>query len=667
MRKPRGNIILTALFVAVFLFFLSIALIWTNRQDIALSLTMEHKVKAEAAARSGAMAVYGALRSFGQPPSALEQKLDSGASWRVELVELPPEPKRGPMLLVRSRGTSGPLSAYYTLHLQKTQLGSEGSEDVGRMLGFFNGPSGGPAAEPVEEPSDEETPAAEATPAAEMAAKTLFGDFELKDADIKIKETDRFAASGGPLFVSTEQQVDVSPLQVVAHLPVLYPTGLEPKAYGPIIMAAPKIKAENVLRVLNYESETFTWTDIPAPVVEPDLESITTPPIAFLEMIAGDSWTTANARSLIEVGTSFWWRDDEPATEEESETKDLDRGVMFEIQLGGLIDWATAPEVAPVRTYSMNGAIAARKTTVYSFAFEYLYVHYDGGAPAIPIDPVVGSTITRWPCVRSYNTEDKTWATAWSALKDNGDVKSTLRPDITILKVDSQGVCYSRTKDAPYRLLTLTKNGNVERGDEIPGNGNFFIYQDEPYVISPDANKPGLLSLKTDKLIDFSSLPNLLPEIAGPVITSMPNENPEPGTAPLDISSLDGSTEDDPIPESRTVRHPYYLRYRVDPSADIVSDDKDLYCTVSIEMEKGQASFDTIGNFDLGSGTYSCLARYDGERWHIMPHGLMAAVTAGMSAPGNRMFCARYDGLPTDVPRYTVIATSTDYFKMSTP
>ena len=66
MRKDRGNVILTALFVSIFLFFLSIALLWSNRQDIALSLSMEHKLKAQSEARSMAMEAYANLKEFGE-------------------------------------------------------------------------------------------------------------------------------------------------------------------------------------------------------------------------------------------------------------------------------------------------------------------------------------------------------------------------------------------------------------------------------------------------------------------------------------------------------------------------------------------------------------------------------------------------------------------------
>lgn len=53
MRRARGNILVMALFVSVFLYFLSVALVAQNRQDVLLSVTREHRARADAAARAG--------------------------------------------------------------------------------------------------------------------------------------------------------------------------------------------------------------------------------------------------------------------------------------------------------------------------------------------------------------------------------------------------------------------------------------------------------------------------------------------------------------------------------------------------------------------------------------------------------------------------------------
>ncbi len=53
MKGQRGNVLITALFMAIFLFFLSVALISQNRMDISLGLSADHRLKADAAAKAG--------------------------------------------------------------------------------------------------------------------------------------------------------------------------------------------------------------------------------------------------------------------------------------------------------------------------------------------------------------------------------------------------------------------------------------------------------------------------------------------------------------------------------------------------------------------------------------------------------------------------------------
>lgn len=49
-RSRRGNLLLSALFMSAFLFFLSVAIVVTNREDIRSTLLADHKMRAEFAA-----------------------------------------------------------------------------------------------------------------------------------------------------------------------------------------------------------------------------------------------------------------------------------------------------------------------------------------------------------------------------------------------------------------------------------------------------------------------------------------------------------------------------------------------------------------------------------------------------------------------------------------
>lgn len=669
MRNERGNVILTALFVAVFLFFLSIALLWTNRQDIALSLAMEHKMKAEAAARSGAMRVYTNLRAFDQPLAAMHGTVDSGAAWKAQLLELPSEGDRGPVVLLQCRGTSGPLSSYYTMHLLKTELGAQLPDDRGRMLGFLSRSTGGGGSVESEEAgsSGEETsaPAAASGGGAPLSAngKVLYGDFELKEIDLGLDGTaEKFASYQGPLFASGPLGTPGSPLGVNAYLPVFSPLGATPMAYGPLILTAPAPSVEHGLSVMTYQSEQFQWEAIPFP--EPEPVDLDPPPRGVLELEAPPvgGWNTLAAKAIGDSGTTARWRDSKPGTADPSEALDLAAGSPFEIDSSGLIEWSTAAKTPNQRGYVLQGAIAAHGQIVYSFGWEYLYRHYNGPFMPAPIPPIVGNTMTRWPCVRSYDLADKKWSTVWSSLQDNGDVKSDLVPDSGVLLVNSDGLCYSRTTSQPPRLLELQRGGGVTLGETIPGNV-MFMYRNQPHAVSSDPSEPGIINLISRERFNFDSLPHRIPEIYGPVVAAMSNETPDDGLSELEISSLGPDSSE--TPEVRTVRCEYNLSYQVDPGGSIASDGDDLYVDLLVRVEKKEPTYEFFGNFAFEGGQRSVLARYDGERWHILPHGLMAALINGLSGPGGEMFCAHYSGLPKAKSRYTVVSIDTDPFELS--
>jgi hypothetical protein len=646
VRRARGNIILTALFVAIFLFFLSIALIWTNRQDIALSLAMEHKMKGEAAARTGAMKVYAGLRNFDIPPASMEGTLESGAAWKAELVELPPEGGRGPLVLLRCRGTSGPLSSYFTLHLLKSELGPQLTEPNGRLLGFLPPGMGVPQEGPECENEDK-------------SAGLLTGDFELKRVDLGFDDTaEWFAANQGPLFVSGKLPSPASPLDVCAYLPVFHPITGVASAYGPLIITVPEPEAENGLSVMNYQGDQIQWEPIPFPTPEP--EDLDPPPISVLALeVKGESWNTLVARSVGDTGVAYSWQDDRPATNSKDEAIGLSATQEFAVDTARAIEWSRAPSTANQRGYALNGAIAAYGQTVYSFAWEYSYRHFDGTAPPIPVPEFLGNTVTRWPCVRKYNLEEKRWSTVWSALKDNGDVTSPILPDAKVLLVDSDGHCFSRTLNEPLRLIELEPGGNVTLGEPVSANGRLFMYRNAPHTISEDPSKPGIVNLKNRSVIGFETLPALIPEISGPVVLEVENENLPNGLSELEISPLRDGEE---TPQMRTVRRGYDLSYGLDSSSSVATDGDDLYTQLTVTLKPREPSYEMFGTFKLEGGG-KMLARYDGTRWHILPNGLLAALTNSLGAPSGEMFCAHYNGLPSTKSRYSVVSVDTDPFE----
>lgn len=674
MRRARGNIILTALFVSIFLFFLSIALVWTNRQDITLVLAMEHKMKAEAAARSGAMLVLTSLRNEDKPPVFMEGTFENHTSWKAELVELPPEGFRGPVILLRSRGTSGPVSSYYTLHLLKNQLSGQDTENR-RMLGFLNSetppsdeqqPKNGSRAGQSHNTSQPPSPKPKKKRTLSSSAHLLLGDFILQESNLNMGKTAQsFAAHQGPLFLSSESEPTVSPLSVIAHLPVFNPLGGSPKAYGPVVLSLNAPSNETSLSVMTYQNSEFLWETIPPHEEEPSEPK--EPPIARLELENqdNDSWTTIATRAVGRDGATFLWTDKQPATLVVEEATELQRMGEYQIDLNRTVDWGSVQKAPNQKGYSLRGAIASHKQTVYSHAWEYLYRQHDGAFPPAPVPVILGATVTRWPAVRKYDLESKTWSTAWSALDEQGNVAKSIQPDPDLLLADSQGKLYSRTLETPHRLLTLDAKGKLEIGNELPEDSEPFLYKDQPYTASSDLKRPGFVNLINNDLLGFETLPTHIPEISGLLITQVEGENaPIQDPDGLTMSPFETTPLSDPEQAKMyTVRPLTSITYNA-LKGIVASDGEEMYAQIKATFEEKDSIYETFGSYETKSELVT-LARYDGARWHILPNGLMAALMEenDLTPPAPHIFCAHYEDLPKAKSRYTVVSISVDPFE----
>lgn len=672
MRRPQGNIIITALFVAVFLFFLSVALVWTNRQDIALVLSMEHKTKAEAAARSGAMIVYATLRETGRAPTQLAMSLKSGASWRVQLVRVEAEGKRGPVLLVRSRGQSGPLSSYFTLHLLETELSSP-SAGKSRLLVFAGSSAGSSQDEPADDsnenpsssrpqrarpaaitPEREEESGKPGSTASQTSSSTVIPpDFIPTQAQLGLPSRGAFAASDGPIFASepastSEREV----LSVVDAIPVFSTTGGSTRAFGPALIALQAPADRTQLRVLRKSGEDYEWETIPDPT-GPESDNLAggAAPLGRVDLaVAGPGWTALTVRSLDGHGVAL----------KQSEFDSHEGTPIASFEAVGDREWQSSSSAA-ITAVSLRGAIVSQGEVVYSHAWKYLYLPYTGSTAVPPLSVQIGSRILRWPCVVRHKAGEKDWTVVWDPLKDSGELTSQTVPDPTTLWVDSKAGLYALNLDRPQELIKLNADGSVSSVGAV-NDRKLVVYNDTPYTVSQDPAKPGLTAVSGDARIDFETLPKRIPAVAGPWVVPPPAQVIGYDMSELEISKFD----DSPQPtELRTFLAEVGLDFEVSDAEGLAACGDDLYARLKPNVEILEPTIPMAGAFEHGTPASQVLARFDGRRWHILPNGLLAALRGGqrLNSPDGRILCARYEGLPNRAYRYTVISLSCDPFE----
>lgn len=125
MRRPRGNILLMAIFISLFLFFLSVALVAQNRQDVLLSLTEDHRTRADAAARAGLNLALHVMRTDPDWQARLKEarsEMESGARWRIlDTVRVAED---GVLWRVQAEGTSGIARVTRAMVVEEIGLGT---------------------------------------------------------------------------------------------------------------------------------------------------------------------------------------------------------------------------------------------------------------------------------------------------------------------------------------------------------------------------------------------------------------------------------------------------------------------------------------------------------------------------------------------------------------
>lgn len=672
--KNQGNVLITAIFMSVFLFFLSVALVSSNRMDISLGLSVDHRLKADTAARAG---LNWALHTMRTEPDWTKQLdigppvLESGAQIKVEVRARSEKEGSSYLLLVTSVGTSGLVSARHWAVVEEVKKVGASKHKKDQI--------------PVQLFSRSEIDnqgKMEDNGLAMMASD--FQWYSLATLPTKHDETNTIEANGGPIFAFAPEGTAASPPSFIVSLPMFLPNGNQTQG--------PPIRLELVppgrhLMTLQVDPKTkeMKWVDIPDPGTQKDLGKVKGIPeindeweksLPIVKMwedprkVEEDDdrphWSTRHISltgkgdrdSGFEVFTinnedGIW--DPETGlmrritdTKPWSEVAYVDSKTTSELTL----DWA---EITGLRIYlewySLVGdALSARGNKIACQAIHTFYGQLPFAGEQKFVDfgtPIYESIVYQAPCVLEYDLDTK----KWTRLVDLMEVPSPdTSPNIersrewrpNFLKVDSEGRPYITTKK---RITAETPETNLVRYNSLKWTSDIgtipdkskapraVLYEDRPYYL----NQNGYL--------EGTSIPRRF-------LTGFHGKQLDPnkalgGTVPA-ISAFIPEGEGE---EQQDVE--YQLKPTEQISAglagdrfDIVTRGKDLYALGLVRREVEDlkdiprlGDFNHDGEYALTTDkTIATIFHYDGENWQIWPGGGSDLLkTFGTSASTNRM------------------------------
>ena len=253
-QKRRGNLLLTAIFIAALLFFMCVVLVSTNRQDISLSLFSEHHLKADLAAESGLNQALQLMRSHSEWEAKLKSNfrgtLSSGAEWSAEVkpYESASVPAPNPYLVITGVGKSGAVRSEKRLLVEELRL-ADSIAAKGLKPHLF-GLAG--------------------TTAAGDPTLVMLGP-SMKWSTVAAPEKplwDTFGCNGGPLSILRDKDtVPASPKgpELKDERATAGLGGFYTYQFGPAFAA--QFPASDKLSTLNFETNNMVWRTQPLPTL----------------------------------------------------------------------------------------------------------------------------------------------------------------------------------------------------------------------------------------------------------------------------------------------------------------------------------------------------------------------------------------------------------------
>lgn len=505
--KPAGNILITAIFMSVFLFFLSVALISQNRMDLSLGLSVDHRLKADAAASAGLSWALYTMRTQPEWESILRQgapSLESGASFSIEVRAPSKSNTSSHLLIVTSVGTSSLISSSHWAIVEEVKKTPKDQKGPVQLFSY-----------------------AKATSAKSKDHLAMMGsDFKWYDLGELPSPATTLAAAGGPLFTFAPEGSAEIPPSIVDCIPLFLESGEE--TIGPPVRLELAPPGQHLI-TLTIKNDKFDWLDIPDPgpklgswagLTEVNDEVMKSLPVVKLwdeQPKSNDSpqpvpWenriVSLKGRGdrdsgfdifSIDIRTGVW-------SESEHATVYFYKGEPWpsvqSVSLEDLsLDWDKITNAPPVYLdwYSITGsALVARENKIFCLGEHFFYGHIPVPNKTFPDfgTPLYESIVYRKPCILEYDLVNERWSVSADLLKVTSKDQ---KPEVTrcppwgkdTLAVDNKErglVATIPSEGAKKHLLsfdTKSRSSSYKDLGEFPSPlARVITYKDQAYFVT---------------------------------------------------------------------------------------------------------------------------------------------------------------------------------------
>lgn len=631
-----------AIFMAIFLFFLSVALVSQNRLDITLALSADHRLGADLAAHAGTQYALARMRSESNWEADLaggvEDETSHGAEWRV-VVNPYPDPSGSPYLFeIHSAGSDGVVTRHQRMLVEEARLRTPDRQDQLKphLFGVID------------------------TGASAKSLAVLGPGFKWQNLGEMPRAEPVITANGGPLFAFGEPGTGQKPPAILDNIP-LYPEGAaagDPAEAGPLIRVELVPPGEHLL-VLKMDGDTVQWEDIPDPgpalgrwngLIEDDGSFGELPvwkvyPQTEAERTRDetDPWEkrTLRLRGQQNEETNVWeilaaetqmvrWGDSLQDFTVNTTTEPFGESFWDQAQTTTelTLEWETLTQPAVfLEWYSLDGkAPVARGNEVFCLATHYFYGHIKQEGEFVEFgSSTFDSIVYREPCVLKYSLASETWTIVNDMMRvDQPDTE----PHIYTGPKPHKAVLVAHPEENEVLAYNRERPTEVLRARETAWTPSFSsISHLDPLV----AYRDGIYHYRT-RQSQLSSQPRKVLSLANGAVLDVGSQ--------IRIDQREVSAEV-PSPEGGFV--PTTLLPELQVEFGLLGDrnstawGKDLIAVASATQRVSQPSYDLFGTLTpeyQRQGQISTLVRFNGEHWQVLPTGLTGLLRHHTSRPG---------------------------------